>query len=43
MINIIPVSDYEMKTAVMKWLKDQSEFYDVGIPALIRKWNILWD
>ena len=30
-----------MKTAVMKWLKEQSiEFYEAGKHALIRKWNI---
>ena len=32
-------SDEEGKTAVMKWLKEQSEFYKAGIHALIW-WNI---
>ena len=30
-----------MKTAVKKWLKEQStEFYEAGIHALIQSWNI---
>ena len=34
-------SDEEMKTAVIKWLKEQStEFYETGIHALIQRWNI---
>ena len=34
-------SDKEVRTAVMKWLKEQStEFYAAGIHALIRMWNI---
>ena len=34
-------SDEEVKTAVMKWLKEQStEFYEAGIDALIQRWNI---
>ena len=34
-------SDEEVKTAVMKWLKEQStEFYKTEIHALIRRENI---
>ena len=34
-------SDEEVKSAVKKWLKEQSrEFYEAGIHALIRRWNI---
>ena len=34
-------SDEEVKTAVMQWLKKQStEFYEAGIHALFRRWNI---
>ena len=34
-------SDEEVKTAVKKWLKEQStEFYEAGIHALTRRWNI---
>ena len=34
-------SDEEMKTVLMKWLKEQSvEFYEAGIHALIRRRNI---
>ena len=34
-------SDEEVKTAVMKWLKELStEFYEACIHALIRSWNI---
>ena len=34
-------SDQEVKTAVMKWLKEQStEFYLAGIHGLIWGWNI---
>ena len=29
------VSDEEAKTAVIKWLKKQSEFYKTGIHAII--------
>ena len=33
--------DGEVKTSVMKWLKEQStEFYEAGIYALIHRWNI---
>ena len=33
--------DGEVKTAVMKWLKEQSiKFYETGIHALIQRWNI---
>ena len=33
--------DEEVKTAMMKWLKEQStEFYKEEIHVLIRKWNI---
>ena len=32
--------DEEVKTAVMKWLREQStEFYEAGIHALIWRWN----
>ena len=35
------VSDEEVKTAVMKRLKEQStEFYESGIHVLIQTWNI---
>ena len=35
-------SDEEVKTAVMKYLKEHStEFYEDGIHALIRKWKLL--
>ena len=31
----------EVKTVVMKWLKEQSrEFYEAGIHSLIQGWNI---
>ena len=34
-------SDKEGKTAVMKWLNEQStEFYVAGIHAIIQRWNI---
>ena len=34
-------NDEEVKTAVMKWLKEPSkEFYEAVIHAFIRKWNI---
>ena len=34
-------NDKKVKTAVMKWLKELStEFYEVGIHALIRRWGI---
>ena len=33
------VSDKEVKTEVMKWLKEQN-CYEAGIPVLIRRWNI---
>ena len=34
-------SDEEVKTAELKWLKEQSkEFYEAEIHALIRRWNI---
>ena len=34
-------NDEEVKTAVMKWLKEQpTEFYVAGINTLIRRWNI---
>ena len=34
-------SDKEMKSTVIKWLKEQStEFYEAGSHALIRRWNI---
>ena len=34
-------SDEKVKTAVMKWPKEQStEFYEIGIHALIRRWDI---
>ena len=34
-------SNEEGKTAMMKWLKEQStEFYDAWIHSLIRRWNI---
>ena len=34
-------SDEEVKTAVMKWQKEQSKgFYEAGIDALIRRWSI---
>ena len=34
-------SDVEVKTAVMKWLKEQStEFNEAEIHALIWRWNI---
>ena len=34
-------NDKEVKTAVMKWLKEQSaEFYEAGIHALIQRSNI---
>ena len=34
-------SDEEVKTVVMKWLKEQStEFYKAVIHALIQRWNI---
>ena len=34
-------SEEEVKTSVIKWLKEQSiEFYEVGIHALIQRWNI---
>ena len=37
-------SDEEVKTAVMKWLKEQlTEFYEVGIHDLIRSWNVAID
>ena len=37
-------SDAEVKTAVMKWLKEQSiEFYEAWIHSLIRKSNITID
>ena len=40
MINIMSVTR-KWKTAVMKWLKEQStEFYVAGMHALIRRWNI---
>ena len=33
--------DKEGKTAMIKWLKEQStEFYEAGIHTLIRRWNI---
>ncbi len=35
-------SDEELKTTLMKCLKEQStEFYEAGIHALIRRWNIV--
>ena len=34
-------SDEEVKTVVIKWLKEQSiEFHGAGIYALIQRWNI---
>ena len=31
----------EVKTAMMKWLKEQSsDFYKTGVYALIRRWKI---
>ena len=34
-------SDEEIKTTVIKWLKEQpTEFYKVGIHILIQRWNI---
>ena len=34
--------DEGVKTAVMKWLKEQStEFYQAEIYVLIRRWNIV--
>ena len=34
-------SDEEVKTKVMKWLKERStEFYEAWIHALIQRWNI---
>ena len=34
--------DEEVKTAVMKWLKEQwTEFYEADVHALIRRWNIV--
>ena len=37
----ICASNEEWKTAVKKWLKEQSpELYEAGIHALIRRWNI---
>ena len=34
-------SDEEVKTAVMKWFKEQStKFYVAGIHVLIRRWSI---
>ena len=33
-------NDEEVKTAVKKWLYEQSpEFYEAGIHVLIRRWN----
>ena len=35
-------SDEEVKTAVMKWINEQStELYKAGIKVLIRRWNIV--
>ena len=37
----IYASDEEVKTAVMKWVKEQStEFYETEIHALIQMWKI---
>ena len=42
--NIVPkikLHKLKVKTAVMKWLKEQStEFHEAGIYAFIRRWNI---
>ena len=36
------VSEKEMKTAEIKWLKEQStEFYKAGVHALIWSWNVV--